>query len=317
METQNSKQLFTWKSAFSGMGTQILLLKGTGWLVFFVVLFMHVETGGLDLTVINSKINSNLPFINKVFKQQAPESIGDCHDSFVPQPCQTSSRRPYRPLFYARTASVEFTASWISGVRSAHFDSTILSAPGNGRLTLHVRGHTGPLDLNFRVGECLTVDTWLSRNCDIIFSSAHDCTIDGSNEFVIAISADCHPEQPYLRSLRVDSVSLSPLIVSADLDRFGLTIDVSDITKSVENHMMRVIAPIVTQRSINWRGERATVQDFVNHIIQLNVGPHNKLKCPSHSEQPKEQHFRSVQVPFLPRSNLHMNESDSVLRMLQ
>jgi hypothetical protein len=221
-------------------------------------------------------------------------------------------------LYYERSRWLEVKARWVSGINNARLDSAILSVPADHRLSFAIEGRiAGELPLSLKIGQCFNPAAWITGKCTTLWDNTSACC--GSDKsFTVIIDAECNDSEGstvslphqislakddglsgkdgnnlmFIRNVSMRSLHIEPLVVQESL--LGLfTINVKDITSSVQESIMQLLSPFIfsehPRRFIPWSSSGREVQYFsliemLNQLIVLNAGGDNGFKCPAPSQ---------------------------------
>lgn len=256
------------KKIFSKLSGSFLMIKATGWGVFFLVWFIQAKLDPVDLDRINTALRANLGIINSALQSSLPQTVGNCTDPAAAnlQPCIGDA-----PLYYNKDR-YEVEARWVTGINTAHIDAIVLSSPVKSKLALSVAGALDHIPMSLAIGECFTPDVYVTGKCDKLWDNTDSCC--GSNKrFNLVVIADCFEDFPFVRNIAINKINLDPIVISVSV--IGFKIDLQDVTANVTSALSNVIEPYVSEKAfINW-GEKEpplTLADLVNKIIKLNAG---------------------------------------------
>lgn len=267
------------RKLLSKLSGSFLLMKATGWGVFFLVWFLHAGVNPVDIDRINTALRANLGIINSALQSSLPRTVGNCSDpaALNLQPCIGDA-----PLYYDK-GRYEVEARWLTGVNSARLDAIVLSAPVKQKLALTIAGAMEAIPMSLAIGECFTPDVYITGTCDKLWDNTDACC--GTNKrFSIAVLADCFEEYPFVRNISVAKIGIDPIVVSVSV--IGFKLDLQDVTENVRVALTNVIEPYVSEKAfIQWGDKDAplTLADLVNRIIKLNAGgmsAEGKFTCP-------------------------------------
>ena len=277
--TPSSTRLDIRKKLLSKLSGSFLVMKATGWGVFFLVWFLHAGVNPVDIDRINTALRANLEIINSALESSLPRTVGNCSDpgALNLQPCVGDA-----PLYYDK-GRYEVEARWLTGVNSARLDAIVLSAPVKQKLALTISGAMAAIPMSLAIGECFTPDVYVTGQCDRIWDNTDACC--GTNKrFSISVLADCFEDFPFVRNIAIGKIGLDPIVISVSV--IGFKIDLEDVTEKVRAALTEVIQPYMADKAfIQWGDKDAplTLADLVNRIIKLNAGgmsAEGKFTCP-------------------------------------
>jgi len=211
-----------------------------------------------------------------------------------PSPCLGSG-----PLYEGTKGGVKVLAKWLTGLSTGRITQAKLAVPGENRFRFGFRVMFASLQLSLRVEECVTPDVLLTGKCDLLSDDTTHCCGDqvGIDFHFIA---DCNESSPYVRDLHIPpppaGLSLvKPITVREHILGFEVARDVTARLQEAFYANLGKFLPVRTEgpqttddrkhaaekyRFIPWSGRKISVEEFLNMMIELNVPPDGRLKCP-------------------------------------